>query len=383
MINRPFWINKINNAWESRSIVWLSGVRRVGKTTISKMFPDAVYLNCDLPSVVRKLEDPESFLKSVPKGSTIIFDEIHRLEDPSRILKIAADEFPDIKVLATGSSTLEATRKFKDSLTGRKNVIYLPPVLWDECKELFNITDLDFRLRQGGLPEPLLYQNIDEIFFSEWIDSFYARDIQELFNVRNRSGFLKLMQLLFRSSGNLIEITQLSKMSGLTRPTVMSYLEAMRIANMIYLLPPFHGGGRREITQRPKCYCFDTGFVTFINGWNEIRENDRGLLWKHVVLDTLRVHLQKHRIYYWRDKSGREIDFVIKRPGNSFDIIECKINPDQISPGHFKIFREIYPQGSNFCYSPFISDPYILKKNGIKISYIGSIENILFLQHGK
>ncbi len=108
-------------------------------------------------------------------------------------------------------------------------MIYLPPVMWDECKELFNITDLDFRLRQGGLPEPLLSQNINELFFSEWIDSFYARDIQELFNVRNRSGFLKLMQLLFRSSGILIEITHLSKMSGLTRPTVMSYHEAMRI----------------------------------------------------------------------------------------------------------------------------------------------------------
>ncbi len=376
MINRPFWIEKINKAWESRSIVWLSGVRRVGKTTISKMFPDAVYLNCDLPSTSRKLEDPESFLKSVSKGSVLVFDEIHRLEDPSRLLKIAADEFPENKILATGSSTLEATKKFKDSLTGRKVILYLPPVLWDECKKEFNITDLDLRLHRGGLPEALLSKKKDNAFYSEWIDSFYARDIQELFNVRNRTGFLKLMQLLFRSSGNLIEITQLSKMSGLTRPTVISYLEAMRIANMIYLLPPFHGGGRREITHRPKCYCFDSGLVSFVNGWNEIRDDDRGLLWEHLVLDLLRTRMQNYQIFYWRDKSNREVDFVFKKPGNSYDIIECKINPDQWSLANIKTFREFYPNGNNYCYSPFISDSYTMKKDGIKICYIGSVEDI-------
>ena len=103
MKERPFWIDRIQKAWESRSIVWLSGARRVGKTTLSKMFKDAVYLNCDLPSVVRRLEDPESFLMSVSKNSIVIFDEIHQLEDPSRLLKIAADEFTELKILATGS----------------------------------------------------------------------------------------------------------------------------------------------------------------------------------------------------------------------------------------------------------------------------------------
>ena len=64
MKKRPFWINNIKQAWEKRPIVWLSGVRRVGKTTLAKMFPEAVYLNCDLPSVVRMLADPESFYDS-------------------------------------------------------------------------------------------------------------------------------------------------------------------------------------------------------------------------------------------------------------------------------------------------------------------------------
>lgn len=361
MIERPFWIRRIYQAWEKRAIVWLSGVRRSGKTTLAKMFPEAIYQNCDLSSVVRQLSDPESFFDSIhgePKKTIVIFDEIHRLEDPSRLLKIGADAYPHLKVLATGSSTLAATKKFRDSLTGRKQMIYLPPVLWSECIDSFNIKDLDRRLLQGGLPEPLLSEAKDEAFFSEWIDSFYARDIQELFGIRNRTGFMKLLYLLLRQSGSLMDYTNLAKLSDLSRQTVKAHVEAMSIAHAVFLLPPFHGGGRREITQRPKCYAFDTGFVTFVKGWDRIREEDRSLLWEHLVLDTLRTTFNDHDLFYWRDKSGREVDFVIKGGRRQSDTIECKINPDHFDPAHLTIFRSLYPEGKDYVLSPHIKSPY-------------------------
>jgi hypothetical protein len=373
MIRRPIWIESIDLAWKKHPLVWMTGVRRVGKTTLAKMFAEAIYLNCDLPSVVRKLEDPESFYQSVPAGNIIIFDEIHRLPDPSRVLKIGSDEFPGLKILATGSSTLEATKKFRDSLTGRKTSLVLLPVIWNECLECFGIKDIDHRLLFGGLPESLLSEKPDPAFFSEWMDSFYARDVQELFHVRNRSGFLKLMHLLFRSSGNLIDYTQLSKMSGLSRPSVMTYLEALRISNAIYLISPFHGGGRRELTQRPKCYTFDTGFVSFVRGWGEIREEDRGLLWEHLVLDMLRTYLSGNQIYYWRDKSSREIDFVVKRQNNRVDVFECKINPEAFSTYPVSIFRSAYPKGRNLCISPYIREKYSSRHNNLTIEFIGNI----------
>lgn len=124
----------------------------------------------------------------------IIFDEIHRLVDPSMVLKIAADEYQYLKILATGSSTLSATQKFRDTLTGRKQRIYLSPVLWSECQTDFDIKDIDHRMLNEGLPEALLSKEKDSSFFSEWLDSYYARDIQELFAIRNRSGFMKLLQ---------------------------------------------------------------------------------------------------------------------------------------------------------------------------------------------
>jgi predicted AAA+ superfamily ATPase len=354
MKNRPFWIERIKQVWKSRPIAWLSGVRRVGKTTLAKMFPDTIFLNCDLPSVIRRLDDPEYFYESLDKRSIVIFDEVHRVEDPSRLLKIAADEYPHLKILATGSSTLAATKKFRDSLTGRKQLIYLPPVLWNECLSVFDLKNLDHRLLHGGLPEILLSEKKDASFFSEWIDSFYARDIQELFGIRNRIGFIKLLHLLLRQSGGLIDYTNLAKLSELSRPSVKAHIEAMSIAHAVFMLPPFHGGGRREITRRPKCYGFDTGFVSFVKGWESIRDDDRGLLWEHVALDVLRTRFYSSNIYYWRDKSNREIDFIIKAPKGKVHTMECKINPDQFDPKTLRVFRSLYPEGDNFLISPKI-----------------------------
>jgi hypothetical protein len=74
----------------------------------------------------------------------------------------------------------------------------------------------------------------------------------------------------------------------------------------IHLVRPFYGGGRRELVRRPKAYGFDTGLVTFVRGWQEIRDDDRGLLWEHLVLDVLRASVGSEGVFYWRDKSGRE-----------------------------------------------------------------------------
>ena len=358
MVQRPFWIQKIKDAWEKRSLVWLSGVRRVGKTTLAKMIPDIIYLNCDLPSVQRELQEPEFFYRSLPPDSKIVFDEIHRLEKPSEVLKIGTDEFPHLKILATGSSTLAASRKFRDTLTGRKIEIHLTPVLWSECLENFQIVNLDRRLLHGGLPEPLLASQKDAYFFSEWLDSFYARDIQELFGIRNRVGFLKLFQLLLRQSGGLADYTQLARLADINRLTVKAHLEALQVTHAIYVLPPYHGKSRREITRRPKIYAFDTGFITYAKGWDFIRDEDRGYLWEHLILDILQTMVPRSQIYFWRDKSGNEIDFVLALSRSQTICIECKINPDSFQLKPLRLFRNKYPLGENIVVSPVIERPY-------------------------
>ena len=372
MIWRPLWLERIQRAWSERPVVWLSGVRRVGKTTLAGMVPDVVYLNCDLPSTARALADPELFLGSQRRGAVIVLDEVHRLADPSLPLKIAADEYPHLRILATGSSTLAATGKFRDSLTGRKRSVHLCPVLWEECAEPFGTPDFDRRLLHGGLPEALLAETKSPESFAEWIDSFYARDILELFRVRNRQGFLTLLRLLLRWSGGQVDYSRLSRLTELSRPTVKSYAEALQIAHAIHLVRPFRGGGSGEIVSRPKCYAFDTGFVTFERGWTRIREDDRGLLWEHLVLDSLRFRHPDHDIFYWRDKAGREVDFVVRRGEGHVDTFECKIDPDEVGAGPVVAFRRRYPLGRDYVVVPVVKRAYRIRRGGRELTVCGT-----------
>ena len=376
MFERPFWVERIRDAWTRRPIVYLSGVRRAGKTTLARMLPEARLLNCDLPSVERALRDPESFFASQEPDAVLVFDEVQRLADPSLVLKIAADEFPTLRLLATGSSTLAATRRFRDSLTGRKEAVHLCPILWEECSGVFGIRDLDRRLLRGGLPELLLAPDRHPSRYRDWIDSFYARDVLDLFPVRGRQGFLALLRLLLRRSGGLLDLARAAREAGISRPTLDTYLDALETAQAVRLVRPFSGGGAREIVARPKCYAFDTGFVTLERGWDRLREEDRGVLWEHLALDSLSCRVPPENLFYWRDKSGRELDFVVRRGRDRLDAYECKINPDEFRAKALDAFRERYPEGRNFVVSPFVREPYRMRRGGrdITVSTIRSTD---------
>ena len=378
MIKRPFWIEKIEKAWLKAPIVWLTGVRRVGKTTLASEIADAYYLNCDLPSSQEQLQDIERFFKTVPT-KRVILDEVHQLPEPSRILKIGADCFPELKILATGSSTLAATQKFRDSLTGRKRVVHLLPVLIDELSA-FGVHDVKDRLLRGGLPQNLL-SPLDHEVFSEWLDSFYARDIQELFRIEKRSGFLKLLELILHQSGGMLEVTKLSKQVELSRPTVMNYLEVLQVTHAAFVLPPFSGGGRREIIGQAKLYGFDTGFIAYARAWTELRSDDVGSLWEHLVLETLRTTTEEKKIHYWRDKQHREVDFVVESRRASVDAIESKWSANAFDPRGMKAFREIYPTGRNFVISSQSGPPYSRQVGELDLTFANLADLPGLLQH--
>ena len=149
MVTRRFWVKSVEAAWQNRPVVWLSGVRRVGKTFLCRSLPRVEYFDCELPRVRRLMEEPEGFLKSLA-GKRIVLDEVHRLDNPSQLLKISADHYPDVRVIATGSSTLGATSKFRDSLAGRKRDIWLTPMIGSDLTDFEN-EDLEHRFLHGGL----------------------------------------------------------------------------------------------------------------------------------------------------------------------------------------------------------------------------------------
>jgi predicted AAA+ superfamily ATPase len=367
MIDRPLWSARVAAAWQQAPIVWLTGVRRAGKTVLAKSLPDALFLNCDLPSAAERLRDPEGFFAAV-EAPVVVLDEVHQLPDPSQLLKIAADAFPKLKVLATGSSTLAATAKFRDSLTGRKRSVELVPVLAEELPA-FGVPDLSVRLLRGGLPPALLGAQHQPEFYAEWFDSYFARDVQELFRLGKREAFLKLLELVLRQSGGLLDITSLAKHSSVSRPTVMAWLDIFQITHVIHLLRPYAEGGRRELLAQPKLYGFDTGFVCHAHGWDHVRPEEAGLLWEHLVLDTL-LSLPLAKIHFWRDKQQREVDFVLPRSRGTVDAIECKWNPAAFEPRGLAAFRENYPRGRNYVVSPQVTAAYTRQAGGLEIRYI-------------
>jgi len=362
MILRPFWQQRIEEAWCEVPIVWLAGVRRSGKTTLAESLGGerVLYMNCDLPSVEDMVRDPLVFFRGCAKP-VVVFDEIHQLRDPARLLKIGADGFPKLRILATGSSTLAASKKFSDTLTGRKRLVHLTPVGWDELPA-FGMT-LPQRLFHGGLPPALLAAAKQPAFYREWMDSFFARDIQRLFGFRDMNRFNAMLEFMLRQSGGQFEVTHSASALGISRPTVESHLRALEITHAVTVVRPFHGGGHNEIVRQPKVYAFDTGFVSFARGWDPLRPDDCGTLWEHLVLEQLQAQFPETPACYWRDKAGHEVDFILPHRRDQVDAIECKWDPAAFDSTALKLFRSYYPKGRNFLCTPS-GDPAYTKRYG-------------------
>jgi len=367
MFARPFWISRIEEAWRQVPIAWLCGVRRCGKTTLAESLGTerVLYVNCDLPKFEEMSRDPEAFYRACTKP-VVVFDEIHQLSDPSRLLKVGADVFPKLKILATGSSTLAASKKFRDTLTGRKRVVHLVPVTWGELPAFGNIP-LTKRLFHGGLPPALLADTKPPAFYREWMDSFFARDIHRLFEFRDMNRFNAVFEYLLRQSGGQFEVTKTAAAVGITRPTVESHLRALETTHAVTIVRPFHGSGQNEIVKQPKIYGFDTGFVSHARGWDPLRQEDLGALWEHLVLEHLQAHFPDTTIRYWRDKTGREVDFVLAHRRDEVDTIECKWDPRSFDSTALRVFRGYYPKGNNYLVCPSSVPPYLKQAGDLEV----------------
>ncbi len=347
MVLRSHWVSLLEQAWKRRSVVWLAGVRRAGKTCLCRSLEEVEYFDCELPRTRALLDDPQEFL-AAHRGRRIVLDEIHRLGNPSELLKIAADHFGDTRVLATGSSTLGATAKFRDTLTGRKANVWLTPMASTDLAE-FGDQSLRHRFLRGGLPPLFLAEDPVEPEFQDWIDSYWAKDVQELFRLERRWSFQRFVELLFAQSGGLFEATRFAAPCEVSRQTISNYLAAIEATFVAHVVRPFSTRRSTEIVAAPKVYGFDTGFVCFYRGWSTLREEDLGLLWEHYVLNEIQARLQHRTPRYWRNKKGAEVDFVLPRRGEAGPIaVECKWKGESFDPGGLAAFRHGYPDGPTY-----------------------------------
>jgi len=274
-------------------------------------------------------------------------DEVHRLDNPSELLKIAADHYPDLKIIATGSSTLGASARFKDTLTGRKSDLLMTPMTISDLAD-FGREDLSRRFLRGGLPPFFLEDNPPERWFQEWLDAFWAKDIQELFRLERRHSFQKFLELLMTQSGGIFEASRFACPCEVSRTTISNYLAVLEATFVVSVLRPFTTHRPAEIVAAPKVYGFDTGFVCYFKGWHELRSDDVGILWEHLVLNEIQAQLQTRRVHYWRNKGGNEVDFILAGRGKKPIAIECKWSASNFDPAGMQAFRRHYEKGENY-----------------------------------
>lgn len=374
MIKRKYWIDLVEKAWRQKTIIWLSGVRRSGKTCLSKTLPDVEYFDCELPRVRRMMEAPQDFLDGLGKRR-VILDEIHRLQNPSELLKIAADHYPSIRILATGSSTLGASSKFKDTLTGRKKDIWLTPMMSLDLTDFKN-TELKHRFLRGGLPPFFMAKKLPEPDFQEWMDAFWAKDIQELFRLERRNSFQKLMELLMVQSGGIFEATKFSRPCEVSRTTITNYLKVLEAMFAVHVVRPFTTHRSTEIVAAPRVYGFDTGFICYHRGWHSLRQEDLGILWEHYVLNEIHARTQSRRIQYWRDKAGHEVDFILVERGSRPLAIECKWSASNFDSAGLNAFRRQYTEGENLLVARDVDRSFVRTYGNAKVKFT-SLDGLL------
>jgi hypothetical protein len=345
MVLRRYWQQLLETAWKRRNVLWLHGVRRVGKTVLCQSLPKIEYFDCELPSARRAMEDPEAFLDGL-RGKRVVLDEVHRLGNPSEMLKIAADHYRDVHVIATGSSTLSASRKFRDTLTGRKHDAWLTPMCLADLADA-KLTNLERRLLHGGLPPFLLERAVEEREFQEWMDSYWAKDIQEMFRLERKDSFQKLTEMILAQSGGVFEASRFAAACEVNRSTITNYLRVLEATFVAHVIRPYSTREQNEIVSAPKVYGFDTGFVCAYRGWRELRREDLGALWEHFALNEIMTRTQARDVQYWRDKRGHEIDFVLLRRGGHATAVECKWSATGFDAANLAAFRRLHPLGEN------------------------------------
>jgi len=235
----------------------------------------------------------------------------------------------------------------------------------------FDGADLRRRLQWGGLPGFFLSPEVPEREYEEWMDAFWARDIQELFRLERRWSFQRLLELLLAQSGGMFEATRLAGPCEVNRSTVTNYVDVLEATSVVHVIRPFSTHRATEIVSAPKVYGFDTGFVCHHRGWTELRPEDLGDLWEHYVLNEIHARTQGRPVNYWRNKAGLEIDFVLPKRGGHPTAIECKWSASGFDARNLRAFRHQYPEGENWLVAQDVDRPYRRTIDDMRVEFIG------------
>jgi uncharacterized protein len=343
------------------------GARQVGKTTLFRSLmtsmDDVLWMNGDEPDVRATLSNANSAnLKKLVGGSKfLVIDEAQRVENIGLTIKLIVDNISTVKVIATGSSSLELANHINEPLTGRKWEFQLYPLSTSELVDHHGYLEesrlLEHRLVYGMYPDVVNESGGKEMdILLQLSDSYLYRDLLVWENIYKPKQLEKLVQSLAFQVGQLISINELANQTGLDNKTVERYIDLLKKSFVIFELSSFNRNLRNEIKKQSKIYFYDNGIRNaVIRQFNPLKlRDDVGALWENfIVSERMKFNGYFHRMrqnYFWRNHAQQEIDLI---ETDSTDIRAFEIKWNSKSKAKFsKSFTEEYNPKETTVISP-------------------------------
>jgi predicted AAA+ superfamily ATPase len=303
--------------------IGILGPRQSGKTTLAKtLFPKHKYINLEeLDTRHFAEEDPRRFLKSLEGESGVILDEIQRAPDLLSYIQVHIDEWqkPGFFIL-TGSENILLSQHISQTLAGRIALVTLLPLSIEELQDASCLpAEMEETLFRGFYPS-LYAKTVDS---KEWIQSYIQtyieRDVRHIKQIPDLSLFQKFLKLCAGRVGQLLDLTSIGNDCGITANTVRSWLSVLEATYVIFLLQPHHKNFSKRLIKSPKLYFYDTAIACHLLSISSPKDISthylRGGLFESMVLsDLLKQRFNAgltSNLYFWRDKSGHEVDCLL------------------------------------------------------------------------
>jgi len=317
------------NMFGGKAIV-VVGARQVGKTTLIRKILDSydyLFLDADDPTIRTLLSSPNTEqIRTILADYKIVFiDEAQRIPGIGLTLKIICDQFKNIQLIVSGSSSFDLGNALNEPLTGRKWEYEMFPISWEEYERKIGFIkseqQLENRLLYGFYPEVINNQGKERETLNNLVNSYLYRDILAFSSIRKPEILEKLLQALALQMGSEVNYNELSQLTGINKVTVQNYIEILEQGFIVFRLNSFSRNIRNEIKQNRKIYFYDNGIRNMIIGnFNPLDLRvDKGALWENFLISE-RLKQNKYKstfakIYFWRTKQQQEIDLVEERDG--------------------------------------------------------------------
>lgn len=330
---------------------FLFGPRGTGKSTwLRGEFGNALYLDLLSPGLYRTLtakpERLREYLKGDPEKKTIIIDEVQKIPSLLDVIHQVIEEKTGERFILTGSSSRKLKRSGVDLLAGRALIKTMHPFI---ASELGGYFEMNTALEYGMLP--LVYNSDNkEQTLQAYIDLYINEEVRSEGYVRNMENFFRFLEVISFSNGSVINASEIARESSIGRKAVEGYISILEDILLAFRLPVFTKKAKRHLIASPKFYFFDAGVYKAIrpSGPLDKPEEINGIALETLVCQHLSAWCsyskEKYGLYFWRTKSGNEVDFVIYGNDN-IRAIEVKhsrtIRSKDISG--LRSFKEDYP----------------------------------------